>query len=124
MSEIILTTGVYDLIKDHVRRRKVTKAEEEILLEELRTAKQVSRKELPNDVVTIDKMVTVKFNDTTKTVALVGPTKAKPNKNKYSVLSDLGIAVVGYKVGDIVKWPSENGEISYEILQVEEMQSN
>ena len=29
---IILTTGTYDLIKDHIRRKKVTPQEEELLL--------------------------------------------------------------------------------------------
>nr|WP_317633011.1 GreA/GreB family elongation factor [uncultured Flavobacterium sp.] len=120
MSEnIVLTTGVYDLIKDHVRRRKVTKTEEDILVEELKNASQVTRKELPEDVVTVDKMITVKTGEETKKITLVGPAKAKPNKNKYSVLSDLGIAIIGYKVGDIVKWPSKDGEVQYEILAVE-----
>lgn len=37
MSEqIIVTTGIYDMIKDHVRRKKVTKQEEALLLEELK----------------------------------------------------------------------------------------
>lgn len=124
MSEnIILTTGIYDLIKDHVRRKKVTKAEEEILLHELKTASRATRKELPNDVVTIDRLVSVKKSNTneTITVTFVSPDKAKPNKNKYSILSEIGIAIVGYKVGDIVNWPTKDGEIQYEILSVEEV---
>jgi len=122
MSEnIILTTGVYDLIKDHVRRRKVTKIEEEILLNELKNASQVVRRELPENIVTIDRLVTIKKINTneTLTVSFVGPQKAKPNKNKLSILSDIGLAIVGYKVGDVVNWPSSNGEIKYEILKVE-----
>ena len=31
MSNIILTTGTYDLIKDHLRRKRVSIQEEEIL---------------------------------------------------------------------------------------------
>lgn len=125
MSEnIILTTGVYDLIKDHIRRRRVSKVEEEILLNELKYAKQVVRKVLPEEIVTVDRIITVKADETTKTVTLVGPSKAKPNKNKLSILSDLGIAIVGYKVGDIIKWPTSNGEIQYEILKVEQFQAN
>jgi len=122
-ANIILTTGIYDLIKDHVRRRKVTKEEEEILLNELKSASQVTRKELPTDVVTIDRLVSIKKSNTneTVTVTFVSPDKAKPNKNKLSILSDIGIAVVGYKTGDVVKWPSKDGEIEYEILSVEEI---
>src|SRR5690606_33817191 len=49
---IILTTGIYDLIKDQVRRKRVTFAEETRLNDELKTAKQVRRRELPAEVVT------------------------------------------------------------------------
>lgn len=124
MSEnIVLTTGVYDLIKDHIRRKKATIAQEEILIKELKKAKQVIRRELPEDIVTLNKLVTVKNINSNEilTVTFVGPNKAKPNKNKPSILSDLGIAIVGYKVGDIVKWPTNEGEIKYEILKVESL---
>ena len=124
MSEnIILTTGVYDLIKDHIRRRRTTKAQEEILINELKKAKQVVRRELPEDIVTLNKLVTVKNINSNEilTVTFVSPDKAKPNKNKPSILSELGIAIVGYKVGDIISWPSNDGEIKYEILKVDSL---
>lgn len=38
---IIVTTGIYDVIKDHIRRKKVTQAEEDRLAEELKNAVQV-----------------------------------------------------------------------------------
>lgn len=122
MSEnIILTTGVYDLIKDHLRRKQVSKKEEEILLSDLKQSKQVLRRNLPNDIVTVDRIVEVKNSTTNdvQTITFVGPQKAKPKKNKHSILSEIGIAIVGYKVGDKIKWPSTNGEIEYEILSVE-----
>ncbi|RRJ88114.1 transcription elongation factor GreAB [Paenimyroides tangerinum] len=124
MSEnIVLTTGVYDLIKDHIRRRRTTKAQEEILINELKKAKQVVRRELPEDIVTLNKLVTVKNINSNEilTVTFVSPDKAKPNKNKPSILSELGIAIVGYKVGDIISWPSNEGEIKYEILKVDSL---
>ncbi|SRR5690554_136533 len=123
MSEnIILTTGLYDLIKEHLRRKRVTIQEEELLTEELRTSEQLLKREIPEDVVILNKNVTYKnhTNDETKTVTFVMPDKSKPSKNKMSILSDEGIAMVGRKVGDIVNWPSKNGEIKLEILKVEE----
>ena len=118
---IILTTGTYDLIKDHVRRKKVTPQEEELLLSELKHAKQVLRRNLPEDIVSINRRVTYKDhnNNEEKTILLVGPEKSKPNKNKISVLSDEGIAMVGYKVGDLVEWPAKKGNLKLEILKVE-----
>ncbi|WP_427872668.1 GreA/GreB family elongation factor [Flavobacterium sp. MMS24-S5] len=119
---IILTTGTYDLIKDHVRRKKVTVQEEELLLGQLKHATQVLRKNLPEDVVSIDRKVTYKdhINNEEKTILIVGSDKAKASKNKISVLSDEGIAMVGYKEGDIVEWPAKKGNLKLEILKVEE----
>ncbi|RRJ89461.1 GreA/GreB family elongation factor [Flavobacterium macacae] len=119
---IILTTGVYDLIKDHVRRKKVTLEEEKLLLLELKKASQVLRKDLPEDIVSVNRIVTYKnhSNEEEKTVEFVGPKKSKPAKNKISILSDEGIAMVGYKVGNIIEWPSKKGDLKLEILKVEE----
>ena len=119
---IILTTGVYDLIKDHVRRKKVTLEEEKLLLLELKKASQVLRKDLPEDIVSVNRIVTYKnhSNEEEKTVEFVGPKKSKPAKKKISILSDEGIAMVGYKVGNIIEWPSKKGDLKLEILKVEE----
>jgi regulator of nucleoside diphosphate kinase len=121
---IILTTGLYDLIKDHIRRKKVTAKEEELLYAELKKALQVLRRELPADVVSINRKVTYKdhVNNEEKTVMFVAPDKSKPAKNKISILSDEGIAMVGYKVGNLIDWPSRKGDLKLEILKVEEME--
>lgn len=120
---IILTTGLYDLIKDHVRRKKVTEQEGEILLSQLKDATQVLRRELPEDVVSVNRMVTYKdlVNNTEKTVTFVSPEKSKPSKNKISILSDEGIAMVGVSVGTQVEWPSRKGDLKLEVLKVEEI---
>lgn len=106
---IILTTGLYDLIKDHVRRKKVTQAEEDLLLNELKHASQVLRKDLPENIVSVNKKVTYKDleNNVEKTVLFVGPKNAKISKNKISILSDEGIAMVGYPIGNVIEWPSK-----------------
>lgn len=119
---IILTTGIYDLIKDHVRRKKVTPQEEELLLGELKKATQVLRRDLPQDIVSVNRKVTYKdhLNNEEKTVLFVGPKKSKPGKGKISILSDEGIAMVGYKAGNFIEWPSKKGDLKLEILKVEE----
>jgi regulator of nucleoside diphosphate kinase len=119
---IIVTTGTYDLIKDHVRRKKVTAEEEVLLLAQLKKASQVLRRDLPEDIVSLNRRVTYKdhMNNEEKTILLVGPERAKANKNRISVLSDEGIAMVGYKVGDLIEWPAKKGNLKLEILKVEE----
>lgn len=119
---IILTTGIYDLIKDHIRRKKVSAAEEEILKLELKNASQVTRKNLPEDVVSINSRVTIKDCNTNEQEVhtFVAPDKAKQRNNTKSILSKIGLALVGYKVGDLVEWPFEDGMRQMEILKVEQ----
>jgi len=120
MSEsLILTTGVYDLIKDHVKRRKATKEQEEILTDALRHATQVLRRDLPENVVSIDCHVKIKDLSTNQEIEgiFVAPDKAKVSKKKYSILSDMGLATIGKTVGETVHWPTNEGNKSYQILE-------
>lgn len=121
--DIILTTGVYDLIKDHIRRKKVTIKEEAILLLQLKKAKQVTRKNLPLDVVTIDSKVTIKNlqTDQEEIFTFVAPDKAKRRNNTESILSTIGLSLMGCKVGDEISWDFEEGEKKMQILNVERL---
>jgi regulator of nucleoside diphosphate kinase len=120
---IILTTGIYDLIKDHIRRKKVTPAEEEILKLELKNAKQVTRVNLPEDVVSINSRVTIKDLDTNQeeVYVFVAPDKAKQRNNTKSILTEMGLALVGYQEGDLINWPFKNEPKQIEILKVERL---
>src|SRR5690606_5058149 len=122
MSEnVILTTGIYDLIKDHVRRKKVTKEEEELLLLELKNAKQVLRRDLPENIVTVDRRVKIKdhTDSSENEYMFVSTAKTKPKKGKFSILSEVAVATVGRQEGDIINWPFKDGERKLEILKVE-----
>src|SRR5690606_14995151 len=120
-TNVILTTGIYDLIKDYIRRRKVPLEQEQILTEELRTAEQVLRKDLPADVVTIDRKVKDKEITSNEEIEiiLVCPKQAKLKTNKHTILSDVGLATVVHKVGEIIKWPKNQKVKEYDILSVE-----
>lgn len=122
MSEnIIVTTGIYDLIKDQIRRKKVTQAEEDLLTNELKYAKQVLRKDLPDDVVTVNRKVTLKDHSKSEeeVFTFVDSNKERKKKGKYSITSDIALATIGYKVGDVINWPFRDGERKIEILKVE-----
>jgi len=122
MSEsVILTTGIYDMIKDHIRRKKVTKEEEELLVLELKHATQVLRKDLPDDVVTVNRRVKIMDHTTNKEqeYMFVPTTKKNPKKGKVSILCDVAVATIGRKTGDIIDWPFKEGERKIEILKVE-----
>lgn len=117
---IKLTTGTYDLVREHLRRKRVTKDKEEILSEELKNAEQMFRKEMPENTVDLNTVVTYKnlITEEEKTVIFVSPKKSKPSKNKISILSDDGIAMLGYQTGQIVDWPDKK----LEIIKVERFQ--
>jgi regulator of nucleoside diphosphate kinase len=124
MSEnVILTTGIYDMIKDHVRRKKVTKQEEELLLLELKEAQQVLRRDLPENVVTVNRRVKIKdhTDNKEKEYLFVSTTKQNNKKGKFSILSDFAVATVGRQVGDVINWPFRDGERKLEILKVENL---
>ena len=109
---IVLTTGIYDLIKEHIRRKKATAAEEEVLKEQLKNATQVSRKDLPSDVVSVDTVVTVKDLATNEeeVYKFVAPAKAKARNQTLSIVDQMGLALVGYTVGAKIEWPLDGEE--------------
>jgi len=118
---IVVTTGIYDMIKDHVRRKKVTREEEDLLLLELKHAKQVLRRELPDDVVTVNRRVKIKdhTDNKEKEYMFVATTKTNNKKGKLSILCDVAVATIGRQVGDIIHWPFKDGKRTLEILKVE-----
>ena len=111
------------MIKDHIRRKKVTPIEEEILKSELKAARQVRRKDLPADVVDIGSRITIKDHSTNEeeVYQFVVPDKAKPKNYTKSILTRMGLALVGYKAGDLVKWPFDDQMREIEILKVERL---
>lgn len=121
--EILLTTGIYDLIKDHIRRKKATEEEEEALKIQLKKSKQVTRKNLPMNVVTVDAKVIVKNTVTNEEelYTFVAPDKAKRRNNTESILSTMGLALVGCKVGDVINWNFNNEQKQLEIISVERL---
>jgi regulator of nucleoside diphosphate kinase len=49
----------------------------------------------------------------------VPTTKVNNKKGKSSILSDVAVATIGRKVGDIITWPFKDGERKLEVLMVE-----
>lgn len=120
VDSIVLSTGIYDLLKDQIRRRKLSKFNEAKLERELRNATQVLRRDLPADVVTADTRVTVKDLESgaETTYKLVGPTKARRKNDTLSILSPIAVAMLGYPKGSEVQWEMEDGIRNYQIVEV------
>ena len=57
---IVLSTGMYDLLKEELRRRKLSLYNEHKLALELKNAQQVLSKDIPENIVTVNKSVRLK----------------------------------------------------------------
>jgi regulator of nucleoside diphosphate kinase len=83
-----------------------------ILEEELGRAEVVSQKKIPNDVVTMNSVVTFVSRETGKEseIKLVYPKDADVTKGHVSVLAPVGVALIGLRVGQSIDWPMPNGQ--------------
>jgi regulator of nucleoside diphosphate kinase len=92
----------------------------EMLAEELDRARVVSPSQVPEDAVTMNSKVRVKDLDTGNdaTYTLVFPPDADIARGKTSVLAPIGTAILGYRVGDVIKWRVPGGRRR---LRVEEV---
>lgn len=87
---------------------------------ELNRAIVVPDSELPAHVVRIGSEVQVQDLETreTETYTVVLPEQADPDRGRLSVLAPLGLAVLGYAVGDRFSWQMPRGPRQLQILAV------
>jgi regulator of nucleoside diphosphate kinase len=121
---IMVTTGMYDLLKEELRKRKQSKYNEEKLRLELKEAQQVLRKDIPEKVVTVNKAVKVRDVNTGEEFMykFVAPDKAKRKNLTHSILSPIGVAILGYSEGAEVVWEMPDGIKTFSILEVKNIQ--
>jgi regulator of nucleoside diphosphate kinase len=84
----------------------------EPLEEELSRAAVVPPEKLPTDVVSMNSTVTFTDVDSGKesTVTLVYPHDADVEQNKISILAPIGSALIGLRVGQVIRWPLPGGK--------------
>jgi regulator of nucleoside diphosphate kinase len=87
------------------------------LEEELGRSAEVAPTAVPDDVVTMNSSLTLKDLTSGKaiTCTLVFPQDADAARNHVSVLAPLGMAVLGYRVGDKIHWQMPHGERQLQI---------
>ena len=90
------------------------------LEEELARCAEVSQETVPDDVVTMNSKVTLKDLTSGKeiTCTLVFPDEADSSQSRVSVLAPLGMAILGYRVGDKIRWQMPSGEHELQIEAV------
>lgn len=98
--------------------RSVPKANQgnlDLLEKELYSSVQVEPTDIPHDVVTMNSKVAITDMESGEkiTYTLVYPSAANISENKLSILAPLGIALLGYRKGDIVEWSVPSGTKKY-----------
>ena len=83
----------------------------EALRDELHRASIVPPDKVPEGTVTMNSTVQLRDLDTgeLETYTLVYPHKANIAEHRLSVLAPVGTAILGYSVGDIVRWRVPDG---------------
>lgn len=83
----------------------------DILESELARAKIVPPDEVPPYVVTMNSCVRIIDTSSNEEIkcTLAYPSDAESHKGALSILSDLGVAIIGYSVGDTIRWEFPEG---------------
>ena len=90
------------------------------LKKELDRAKLVDPKDIPNDVITMNSKFKLKDLDSGEEMiyTLVFPEEADIYKNKISIYAPMGVALIGYKIGDIIEWQVPGGILKIKVLEI------
>jgi regulator of nucleoside diphosphate kinase len=92
----------------------------EVLEAELDRAVVVDAEHLPPDVVTLDSRVQLIDLDSGEELlfAVVLPSRANTDEGRISVLAPLGMAVLGYRLGDVFEWDVPGGRRRLRVTHV------
>ena len=90
------------------------------LTKELMKAKVVESADVPSNVITMNSKVLLKHLDSGKSeeYVLVFPKHANEKINKVSVLSPIGTAMIGCRVGDVFGIKTQDGERQMMVEQI------
>lgn len=88
---------------------------------DLAHAEIVAPNDVPADVSTMNTRVELRDLDNGNRIrfTFVSPAEADIAQGKISVLSPLGTAMLGYRVGDVFEWPALNGKWRLKVVHVQ-----
>ena len=90
---------------------KANQAHLDLLEKELYRAVLVDPQQIPHDVITMNSKVIITDTESGEktTYTLVFPSAANISENKLSIMAPLGMALLGYRTGNIIEWPVPSG---------------
>ena len=103
----------------HNRRDATYQSSIAKVLDELKIGIKVNADEIPDDVVRFNSVVEVALPDgKVRKMQIVLPEKSDVSADKISILSPMGLALIGYAADDEVVWRFPSGMQSIKILSV------
>jgi regulator of nucleoside diphosphate kinase len=120
----VLSKADHDTIMSYIKNGETAaqfnRADAEELLAEIKRARIVSDKELPADVIRLNSVIHLRDKTANKQMQLilVTPKQANIKEKKISVMSPVGIALIGCRKGQQVKWRVPIGERQFLITDV------
>ncbi len=86
----------------------------------LHSAKVVAPKKVPMDVITMNSIVGLRDLESRRerVCNMVFPSDSNPLEGRISVLSSLGIAMLGCRIGDVIEWQTPMGRRRLRIAAV------
>src|SRR5687767_990665 len=90
------------------------------LAQELNRARILPRDEMPEDVVALGSTVELEFLDDgdIQTFTLTLPHEANIANGRISVLAPIGTGMLGFRVGDVFRWPVPGGAVRVRIRRL------
>ena len=122
--EVFVVKEEYHLFKQYLKRfNKLTMRNKLSFLNlnrELSKAVLVDKDSFPPDIVRLNSTVIVKDRDTNrvKTYTIVSPDKVDDKESKVSILSPIGIALIGFKKGLQFTWRYFSSKHNLTIMEV------
>ncbi|HSC66928.1 MAG TPA: nucleoside diphosphate kinase regulator [Cellvibrio sp.] len=111
MNSLIISETDYQRLLQLIEKNDTPASE--ALEAEISRADIMQRKNFPADAVSMDSTVTFIDLDSNeeKTISLVYPTEANVDEMKISILSPVGSALIGLRIGGNINWPVPQGKI-------------
>ncbi|MGE5611697.1 MAG: nucleoside diphosphate kinase regulator [Bacillota bacterium] len=122
-NEVVITAADFQRLKDLIRTARCVwpyGAYVNALERELRRARIVPPDHVPEDAVTMNSRVRLRDRDIDERAiyTVVYPHHADEDEDKLSVLSPLATAILGNRVGDVVRCPVPSGTRTVKIERI------
>ncbi len=108
------------LVKSARESRRYEEKNIQQLEGELNRAQVLKQQEIPSDVITMNSEVHLRDLETEEETVyrIVYPHQADADKGYVSILAPIGTALLGFRVGDIIRWNVPAGVAQWKVVKI------